>query len=75
MIVSANGIELTSNAVLAWCERIAPGKPMQNSYFENFNKRVRDELLNETLFSAWATPVSRLRHGWRATTTNVHTQP
>jgi putative transposase len=49
--------ELTSNAVLAWCGEIgvewhyfAPGKPMQNGYVESFNGRMRDELLNETLF-------------------------
>ncbi len=29
---------------------IAPGKPMQNGFVENFNGRIRDELLNETLF-------------------------
>jgi hypothetical protein len=57
MIVSNNGTELTSNAVLAWCGEIgvewhyiAPGKPMQNGYVESFNGRMRDELLNETLF-------------------------
>lgn len=57
MIVSDNGTELTSNAVLAWCGQIgvewhyiAPGKPMQNGYVESFNGRMRDELLNETLF-------------------------
>ena len=57
MIVSDNGTELTSNAVLAWCEEIgvewhyiAPGRPMQNGYVESFNGRMRDELLNETLF-------------------------
>ncbi|WP_241216827.1 integrase core domain-containing protein, partial [Sphingomonas koreensis] len=51
------GTELTSNAVLAWCGEIgvewhyiAPGKPMQNGYVESFNGRMRDELLNETLF-------------------------
>ncbi len=57
MIVSDNGTELTCNAVLAWCGEaginwhcIAPGKPMQNGYAESFNGRMRDELLNETLF-------------------------
>jgi putative transposase len=29
---------------------IAPGKPMQNGFIESFNGRLRDELLNETLF-------------------------
>ncbi len=56
-IVSDNGTEFTSNAVLAWCEAegvawhyIAPGKPMQNAFCESFNGRMRDELLNDTLF-------------------------
>jgi len=57
MIVSDNGTEFTSNAVLAWCQAegiawhyIAPGNPMQNAFCESFNGRMRDELLNETLF-------------------------
>ena len=57
MIVSDNGTELTSNAILAWCAEhriawhyIAPGKPMQNGSCESFNGRMRDELLNESLF-------------------------
>ncbi|MDB5725935.1 MAG: putative transposase [Novosphingobium sp.] len=55
------GTELTSNAVLEWCgeARIdwhytAPGKPTQNAYVESFNGRIRDELLNETLFTSIA---------------------
>ena len=58
MIVSDNGTELTSNAILSWSRDhkvewhyIAPGKPMQNGYVESFNGRMRDELLNESLFS------------------------
>jgi transposase InsO family protein len=57
MIVSDNGTEFTSNAVLRWSKEhqvewhyIAPGKPMQNAYIESFNGRMRDELLNESLF-------------------------
>jgi len=57
MIVSDNGTELTSNAVLAWCGEArvewhytAPGKPTQNAFVESFNGRMRDELLNETPF-------------------------
>ena len=57
MIVSDNGTEFTSNAMLTWAEQhiidwhfIAPGKPMQNGFCESFNGRMRDELLNETLF-------------------------
>ena len=57
MVVSDNGTEFTSNAILAWSRDhkvewhyIAPGKPMQNGYVESFNGRMRDELLNESLF-------------------------
>jgi putative transposase len=58
MIVSDNGTELTSNAILNWSDEahvdwhyIAPGKPMQNGFIESFNGRLRDEKLNETLFT------------------------
>jgi len=61
MIVSDNGTELTSNAVLEWCSKaqvewhyISPGKPTQNAFVESFNGRMRDELLNETLFTSMA---------------------
>ncbi len=57
LIVSDHGTEFTSNAMLAWSEEagvpwhfIAPGKPMQNGVCEAFNSKMRDELLNETLF-------------------------
>ena len=33
---------------------IAPGKPTQNAFIESFNGRLRDELLNETLFVSLA---------------------
>jgi putative transposase len=56
-IVSDNGTEFTSNAMLAWAQEnsitwhfIAPGKPMQNGFCESFYGRMRDELLNESLF-------------------------
>jgi len=58
MIVSDNGSELTSNAILSWADGacvewhyIAPGKPMQNGFIESFNGKLRDEKLNETLFT------------------------
>ena len=57
LIVSDHGTEFTSNAMLAWAQAsriewhfIAPGKPMQNGICEAFNGRMRDELLNETIF-------------------------
>ncbi|SAY47531.1 Integrase core domain protein [Komagataeibacter rhaeticus] len=57
MIVSDNGTEMTSDAILAWQEKrsvlwhyIAPGKPQQNGFVESFNSRFHDECLNEHLF-------------------------
>jgi putative transposase len=59
--VSDNGTELTSMAILQWSQEtgvdwhyIAPGKPTQNAFIESFNGRLRDELLNETLFVSLA---------------------
>jgi len=59
--VSDNGTELTSTAILRWSQErrvawhyIAPGKPQQNAFIESFNGSLRDELLNETLFSSLA---------------------
>jgi putative transposase len=58
LCVSDNGTELTSTAILRWCQErgiawhyIAPGKPQQNAFAESFNGRLRDECLNETLFA------------------------
>ncbi len=34
---------------IAW-HSIAPGKPTQNGFVENLNGRMRDELMNESLF-------------------------
>jgi putative transposase len=49
---------------------IASGKPQQNAFVESFNGRLRDECLNETLFTSLAPcPRStgnlegRLQHG------------
>jgi len=35
-------------------DNIASGKPTQNVFIESFNARLRDELLNETLFTSLA---------------------
>jgi putative transposase len=58
-IVSDNGSELTSVAVLRWSQErcvewhyIAPGKPTQNAFVESFNGKLRDECLNETIFTS-----------------------
>ena len=72
MIVSDNGTEMTSNAILAWQEKqsvlwhyIAPGKPQQNGFVESFNGRFRDECLNEHLFRNLAHARSVI-DAWRA---------
>lgn len=61
LCVSDNGTELTSTAILRWCQErgvgwhyIAPGKPQQNAFAESFIGRLRDECLNETLFTSLA---------------------
>lgn len=70
-IVSDNGTEMTSMAILEWCQSthvewhyIAPGKPVQNAFVESFNGRLRDECLNEHAFRS----LSEARHiveAWR----------
>ncbi len=71
MVVSDNGTELTSNAILNWAEErgiewhyIAPGKPMQNAFVESFIGRLRDECLNEHLFRGLA-DARGLIEAWR----------
>ena len=57
-IVCDNGTEFTSLAMFDWSQRsgvdlhfIQPGKPNQNPFIESFNGRMRDECLNESVFS------------------------
>jgi putative transposase len=71
-IVSDNGTELTSSAILRWTDDhkverhyIAPGKPVQNAFAEYFIGRLRDELLNETLFRSLSHTRAVLE-AWRA---------
>jgi putative transposase len=71
VIVSDNGTELTSHAILRWQEErsvlwhyIAPGKPQQNGFVESFNGRFRDECLNEHLFSSLVA-ARRIIEEWR----------
>ena len=56
-IVSGNGTEFTSRAILKWANEngvdwnyIDPCMPMPNAFIESFNNSLRDELLNEELF-------------------------
>ena len=71
MVVSDNGPELTSLAILKWQQAqqvdwhyIDPGKPQQNPFAESFNGKLRDEFLNETVFSSLA-EVRVLLAEWR----------
>jgi putative transposase len=60
-IVTDNGTEFTSQAVLKWAKEsgvewhyIDPGKPQQNAFIESFNGSLRDECLNEEIFDSLA---------------------
>ena len=71
MVVSDNGTELTSHAILRWQEErsvlwhyIAPGKPQQNGFVESFIGRFRDECLNEHLFGGLPA-ARRIIETWR----------
>ena len=56
-IRSDNGPEFCAKAVREWLDRlnigplfIEPGSPRENGYYETFNGKLRDELLNRELF-------------------------
>jgi hypothetical protein len=58
-------------AILKWSKDLkvdwhytAPGKPTQNAFVESFNGRLRDECLNETLFTSMA-QVRAVLAAWR----------
>jgi transposase InsO family protein len=79
MVVSDNGTEFTSRAILAWQEEagvewhyIAPGKPTQNGFIESFNGRLRDECLNEHLFASLPRPEGSSKNEGSTTT---HSDP
>ena len=70
-IVSDNGTEMTSRALLEWTNRtgvdwhyIAPGKPIQNAFVESPNGRFRDECPNEHVFRGLPM-VRRTVEAWR----------
>lgn len=76
-IVSDNGTEFTSKAMLKWQDRagvdwhyIDPGKPQQNAFVESFNGRLRDECLNEEVFSS-LNEARRILALWRYDYNNV----
>jgi putative transposase len=81
MMVSDNGTELTSSAVLAWQQQraiewhyIATGTRMQNCFVKSFNGRLRDECLNEHLFGNLG-EARRIIEEWRIdyNTNRLHT--
>lgn len=66
-----NGTEFTSRHFDAWAHRegvqldfIAPGRPVQNTYIESFNGRLRDECLNQHWFRSVA-EAREIILGWR----------
>lgn len=70
-LVSDNGPEFTSHAMLAWAHErgvtphfIDPGKPTQNAFVESFNGSFRDECLNTSWFSSLE-DARRIIEAWR----------
>jgi putative transposase len=77
MIVSYNGTEFVSRAMLEWqngtdvsWHYIPPSKPQQNGFAENFNGKLRDKLLNEEVFDCLA-HAKRALSFWRHDFNNV----
>jgi putative transposase len=71
IIVSDNGTELTSRAVLQWAavQGIAwhyttPGKPTENGFTESLNGKIRDECLNAHWFTSLA-EARRIITSWK----------
>jgi putative transposase len=81
MVIGDNGTELISNAILKWQEdrfvewhHIAPDKSMQNNFIESVTSRLRDECLNEHLFSSYIPMLSTSsKHGGMTTATTGST--
>jgi transposase InsO family protein len=68
---SDNGPEFIAKAVKAWIDKhgaksifISPGSPWENSYIESFNGKLRDECLNQEIFSSIEQAVDVLEN-WR----------
>jgi len=68
---SDNGAEFTARSVMRWLRDeaigpafIAPGKPWQNGFFESFNGKLRDQLLNREWFRTQAEARQLIEH-WR----------
>jgi putative transposase len=57
---SDNGPELVSKRLIQWLKEkgvepvfIEPGSPWENGLVESFHGKLRDECLNEEIFSSW----------------------
>ena len=71
MLVTDNGPEFTSKAMLAWSQPagvrlhfIDPGRPVQNAFIESFNGKLRDECLNQYWFVSLE-EARRIIKSWR----------
>jgi len=70
-IRSDNGPEFTAQAIRRWLSRVGvktlfiePGSPWENGYIESFNGKMRDELLNQEVFTT-LTEAKVLIEQWR----------
>jgi putative transposase len=70
-ITSDNGSEFAGQAMDYWAHQVGvkldfirPGKPVENSYIESFNGRLRDECLNVEMFLDLADAQSKIEK-WR----------
>ena len=77
-IRSDNGPAFTAKAVRGWLNRlgvktlfIEPGSPWENGYTESFNGKLRDELLNQEIFTT-LTEATVLIEQWRREYNQVH---
>ena len=80
MITVDNGSKFYARSTDSWAygqgvrlEFSRPGKPIDNPFIESFNGRLRDELLNETLFSSLGHAREASRFGRTTTIRSDHT--
>jgi putative transposase len=79
-LVSDNGTEFTSKAILKWANENGvewhysdPGKPQQNRFIESFHGSLRDACLNQEMFDTLADARRRLAL-WRHDDNNARPQ-
>ena len=70
-LLTDNGPEFTGRALDEWArkhgvsiEHTRPGKPTDNSFMESFNGKLRDECLNQNVFSS-LTEARTILEEWR----------